>query len=224
MFKGLVKQVAITFLLETEKLNDDTNFYKHYSCMSAYRKAKIDRLRQRKDKNLSLAVGIIINHYLKGFGLCEEKMNYSTTEGGKPFFSEYKHIHFNASHSDNIAICAFSDDEIGCDIQHIEKARENIAKRFFTLQEYNYIYKNPEKEKSTSDERFARIWAIKEAYLKLLGIGLSGGLASFNVFIEKGSAKINDNTYITEYCFKDYFIAVCSCKQNNNDELVVLSL
>lgn len=214
----------ITFLLETEKLDDDEIFNKHYSCMSIYRKKKIDRLRQRKDKNLSLAVGIIIDHYLQSIGLCENKMNYGATEAGKPFFTEYRHIHFNASHSDNVAICSFSDNEIGCDIQHIEKARENVAKRFFTPQEYSYIFDNTKKDKNTIDERFARIWAIKEAYLKLLGTGLSGGLASFDVFIEKGSASIKDDIYIQEYSFKDYRIAICSGNKISNDELKALVL
>lgn len=216
--------MAITFLLETEKLNDDDAFNRYYSCMSIYRKEKIDRLRQRKDKNLSLAVGIIIDHYLQSIGLCEQKMNYGATEGGKPFFTEYRHIYFNASHSDNVAVCSFSDSEIGCDIQHIEKARENVAKRFFTPQEYNYIFDSNEKEKNTTDERFARIWAIKEAYLKLLGTGLSCGLASFDVCIEKACARIKDDIYIKEYCFRDYRIAICSGYKTSDDELKILVL
>lgn len=212
----------ITFLLETDKLNDNTIFNKYYNRMSMYRKAKIDRLMQRKDKNLSLAVGIIIDHYLQSLDLSENKMNYSTTPAGKPFFYEYKHIHFNASHSDNVAICTFSDTEIGCDIQHIEKARENVAKRFFTQQEYNYIFSDTENNKITADKRFARIWSIKEAYLKLLGTGLSGGLASFDILTENGNIQIKDNIYIKEYSFKDYQIAICSNKIISNDELQIL--
>lgn len=214
-----------TFLLETEKLNDDTVFNKYYSYMSSYRKNKIDKMKFRKDKNLSLGVGIILDYYLQRFNLRELDMNYSTKANGKPFFTNYKQLHFNASHSGKVAICAFSNNETGCDVQQVYKAHTDIAKNFFTAEEYNYIHNNEENmnEALTSDEKFTRIWAAKEAYLKLDGTGL-GGLSSFSISIEKNKLKINNsNIYIKEYRFKDYYIAVCSNQSVFSDELKILT-
>lgn len=220
--------MVTTFLLETEKLNDDIIFNKYYDRTSSYRKNKIDRYKFRKDKNLSLAVSIILDYYLQGLNLREIDMNYSTKENGKPFFTDYEHLYFNASHSKNVAICSFSDSEVGCDVQSLCKGNQDIAKRFFTQKEYDYICNNEEyaDEKLTADEKFTRLWAIKEAYLKLDGSGLSEGLSSFNVFIDKNNVKINDDNgiCIKEYRFKDYFIAVCCNKSVINNELVILSL
>lgn len=220
--------MVTTFLLETEKLNDDVVFNKYYNQTSSYRKNKIDRYKFRKDKNLSLAVSIILDYYLQGLNLKEADMHYSTKPNGKPFFTNYEHLHFNASHSDNVAICSFSDSEIGCDVQSLYKGQQDIAKRFFTAKEYDYICneKKDSNENLTSDEKFTRIWAIKEAYLKLNGAGLSEGLSSFNVSIDENSVKINDNNSINikEYRFKDYFIAVCCNQSIISDELIILSL
>lgn len=218
--------VAI-FLLEADKLNDDSLFLKYYNHMSPYRKEKIDRLKQRKDKNLSLAVGIIIDNYLQGMGLCECDMNYSTKENGKPFFTDYNNLHFNASHSGNVAVCTFSEYEIGCDVQQICKARENLARKFFTNNEYNYICNNYDGNipQLTTDEKFTRIWAIKEAYLKLNGTGLGGGLSSFGVIIEDNYTKIdNENVFVKEYRYKNYYIALCSESSDFGDKLEILSL
>lgn len=217
-----------TFLLEVDKLNDDTIFSKYYNHMSPYRKNKIDRLKQRKDKNLSLAVGIIIDSYLQKFNLRECDMNYSTKTNGKPFFTDYEHLYFNASHSGNVAICAFSDNEIGCDIQQITKAKEKVAKRFLTNNEYNYIYnKNVTDitQELSTDEKFTRLWAVKESYLKLIGSGLGGGLQSFDIIIENNVIKIGENNcYIKEYRYKDYYIELCSAEPFFNDKLEILTL
>ncbi|MEE1283166.1 MAG: 4'-phosphopantetheinyl transferase superfamily protein, partial [Acutalibacteraceae bacterium] len=78
----------------------------------------------------------------------------------------------------------------------------------------------------TSDEKFTRIWAIKEAYIKLNGVGLSKSLSSFNVFIDKNNVKINNDNSINikEYRFKDYFIAICCNKSVTSDELTILEI
>lgn len=220
--------MVTTFLLETEKLNDDITFNEYYNRMSSHRKDKINRFRFRKDKNLSLAVGIILDYYLQSLNLREIDMNYSTKANGKPFFTDYEYLHFNASHSGNVAICSFSDNEIGCDVQNVHKSHQDIAKRFFTSQEYNYIYNNEKyrDENLTADEKFTRIWAIKEAYIKLDGLGLAESLSSFNVSIDKNNVKIDDNSGINikEYRFKDYFIAVCCNQPIINDDLTMLTL
>ena len=196
--------------------------------MSLYRKEKIDKLKQRKDKNLSLAVGIIIDNFLQQQNLREYDMSYSTKANGKPFFTDYEHLHFNASHSGDIAVCAFSDSEIGCDIQQIGEANEKIAKRFFTHSEYNYIYSKNQadiSQKLTADEKFTRLWAVKEACLKLSGSGLGGGLKSFDIIIEENAVNIRDkNLYIKEYRYKNCYIELCSTKPFFGDNLNILTL
>ncbi len=209
-----------TFLLESDVLYNDEVFNKYYSTMSQYRKSKIDKLKRRSDKNLSLAVGIIMQAYLKEHNLCEQKISYSTKANGKPFFTDYGNMHFNASHSGNVAVCVFSDGEIGCDVQKLTTANKNIAKRYFTPQEYAFIFNG-----TNPDEDFTRIWSIKEAFLKLEGTGLGGGLSGVDVLINNDTVKINSSDVgISEYKFKDYYITICSYQEMAVGDVKIMSI
>ena len=120
------------------------------------------------------------------------------TEDGKPFIPGLPDIHFNLSHSGDYIACAFSDKEVGLDLQ--EQARTHtsivrIAKRFFSAKEYEAIQALPAEDPSVvpghptnaadSDNSacrlplFYNLWTIKEAYLKYLGYGLRGGMNGY---------------------------------------------
>ena len=69
------------------------------------------------------------------------------TEDGKPFIPGLPDIHFNLSHSGEYIACAFSDKEIGLDLQEHSRPKTSIlriAKRFFTAREYEAIQALPE--------------------------------------------------------------------------------
>ena len=56
------------------------------------------------------------------------------TEDGKPFLPGLPDIHFNLSHSGDYIACAFSDQEVGLDLQEHSRPHTSIvriAKRFF---------------------------------------------------------------------------------------------
>jgi phosphopantetheinyl transferase len=122
------------------------------------------------------------------------------TEDGKPFFPDLPQIHFSLSHSGEYIACAFSDEEVGLDLQECSRPRTSIfriAKRFFSQAEYEAILAlsadkaaescindsgsdspgNPDDPECLS--LFYRLWSIKEAYLKYLGCGLRGGLDGY---------------------------------------------
>lgn len=221
------------YLLETEKLNNDEIFTKYYNILSPYRKEKTDKMRMRKDKNLSLAVGIIIDTYLKHINMNEKDMHYGIEEYGKPYFENFKNLHFNASHSGEIAICAFSDTEVGCDIEIISKFNTDLAKRFFTQGEYEFIISANEKPRDTYSQqakRFYRIWTLKESFLKLTGEGISNGLDNFEIrFKNDITPTVIKNSrllpfYFKEYSFKNYRIALCSKENTFPKEITIINI
>ena len=80
------------------------------------------------------------------------------TDDGKPYFKEIPGIRFNLSHSGDYIACAFSDLEIGLDLQicsapHLSVMR--IAKRFFTGQEYEALYTLPPAQDSPRPDNSA---------------------------------------------------------------------
>lgn len=89
----------------------------------------------------------------------------SATTSGRPVFRDYPYADFNISHSRNLAACTITDCGItGCDIQYM-KRRTNlkIAERFF----------HPEELQNINEIKYYMLWTLKEAFLKMHGMGVS---------------------------------------------------
>lgn len=97
--------------------------------------------------------------------------------GRKPRFISHPNVHFSISHSENIWICAFSDSEVGADIQIISKERpwDELARRFFCENEYASV-----RHSSNTAAEFCRIWCRKEAAVKLMGNGIDSTFSQFD--------------------------------------------
>lgn len=96
---------------------------------------------------------------------------------GKP---ETAGVHFNVSHSGNLALIAISRTRVvGIDIERVNRAfaHEKIPERFFAPTEVRALRALPEADQLKA---FFTIWTRKEAYIKALGEGLSHPLASFD--------------------------------------------
>jgi len=105
---------------------------------------------------------------------------------GKPSINNK--IHFNMSHSKDLALFAFSNNQIGVDIEYIKPKieYEELAKRFFSAQEYQAIMQTPAE---TRKKAFFNCWTCKEAFIKAIGEGLSFPLKDFDVAINANNNK-----------------------------------
>ena len=99
-------------------------------------------------------------------------------------------LSFNISHTDGLALCAFSSRlRIGVDVEKVRKDfnTTEIAERFFSLVEREALRCLPAQEQH---EAFFRCWTRKEAYIKALGEGLSHPLHQFDVSLTKTAAAL----------------------------------
>ena len=216
-----------TFLLDVSKLYDDRVFREYYGNLSGYRREKTDRLKIRKDKNLSLGIGILINRFLEdNFGICEHFVRYSELKNGKPFFADFSNIHFNASHSGDVCICTFSENNTGCDVERLSENKQlrQIAGRFFSEEEQKLLAEHSQ----NFTESFFRLWTLKESYLKFTGDGLSG-LNSCEILFRKNvpfvfSKNKEQDIYFKEYRLGEYFISVCSAYDNFCENITKVEL
>ncbi|MBR0171505.1 MAG: 4'-phosphopantetheinyl transferase superfamily protein [Lachnospiraceae bacterium] len=100
---------------------------------------------------------------------------------GKPYLRSHPAFCVSLSHAGNIALCAISEAEIGADVQDhrdMPPARIlRIANRFYAPPERDLLaaVKDPAEQKAL----FFRLWAAKEAYIKLTGRGISEDLSGF---------------------------------------------
>ncbi len=123
----------------------------------------------------------ILSSYLS---LPPEQLGFQYGSGGKPALTEDYNpsdLRFNLSHSHELALYALLlHQEIGVDIEHIHPVRdvETIARRFFSIREYETLQSLPEHQKL---EAFFNCWTRKEAYIKACGDGLAQSLDRFDV-------------------------------------------
>lgn len=103
---------------------------------------------------------------------------------GKPLLDgEHKdsRLRFNMSHSHEVALFAFAENrEVGVDVEHIRSdfASEDIARRFFSRREVETFNTLPQRDQVAA---FFRCWTRKEAFIKVIGLGLSQPLDQFDV-------------------------------------------
>jgi len=166
------------YKLNTKQLESLEVFEHFYAEVSEERQHKIDNMRQRKGKLLSLGAGILIDKGLKEYGLREAKVRIALGENEKPYFLDYPEIHFNISHSEKMVLAVFSDTEVGCDIEYIAPIKMEIAKRFFCSSEYEFIMQQGEEKRT---ETFYRFWTLKESFMKATGLGMKLPMDSFCV-------------------------------------------
>jgi phosphopantetheine--protein transferase-like protein len=98
------------------------------------------------------------------------------TSSGKPFIKDGPQ--FSVAHDANWVLVAFSDHEVGIDIQAIEPRRTSTLIERFHPEERSHIQSLHETEQLKA---FYRIWTRKEAFLKACGKGMTIELYTFSV-------------------------------------------
>lgn len=180
-------------------INDPALFAEWYEKMPAWRRRRIDSMKHESGKALSLGVGVLLHKALTEMGV-EEPDEVSMNEFEKPFYKEYPEIHFSLSHSGVMAMCAISDRPVGCDVEKIRERDLDIAKRFFTSEEYDLIKSQQTDELQT--KMFFRIWTLKESFVKCIGTGLSTPLNEFSIIPDwHGKITLNQTISNSEYNF-----------------------
>lgn len=167
--------------------------------VSIEKQKKINKLRFDIDRKLSLYSELLVRYQAcQELNLSNKEVVFGKSKNGKPFLLDYPEFYFNISHTRNAVVVAFSDSEIGVDIESIKPINLAIANRFYTSCEQEYIttHGNP-------DYAFYEVWTKKETYIKYLGTGLSTSLNSFNV--------LDDSLRTMMYTFsmEQYIISIC---------------
>lgn len=104
---------------------------------------------------------------------------------GKPYIiSSGSSLKFNVAHTDNVAVVAIADCEVGVDIERTDRQVTNVQRLLGRL-----TPAEAEQVESAACPREAlmKMWTRKEALLKCLGTGIKRGLSSFEVSIEPDS-------------------------------------
>ena len=94
-------------------------------------------------------------------------------------------LYVSISHSGDCVAAAVSDTPVGIDLQELRRISDVVLRRYFSPAERSWI------DGGEPSERAIRLWTMKEAFGKLLGNGIYGGIRFFAEFI--------DDLIVTEY-------------------------
>ncbi len=115
-----------------------------------------------------------------------------------------KSIHFNISNSENIYVCAFSQNsDIGIDIEKIHDLpdMDRIMAASFSEEEIRKLNSLPEPNRRRT---FFKYWARKEALLKAMGVGLSIPLDEVNIlYADNDASRVFTKHNGTEWTLDD---------------------
>lgn len=176
----------IIFSLES----DDEKRQVLYQLLSDDEKQRAANYRFDKHRHRFITGRGTIREILAGKGKCPpQAIRFDLNQYGKPALEEpesIRHIQFNASSSATMGAIAISDGiPLGFDIEKIKPGNsvdyDLIVKNEFTHDEYHWYIKH---DKPDRIRVFFELWTCKEAYLKALGIGLSGKLDSFSIDLQ----------------------------------------
>lgn len=172
--------------------------------LSPKRLEKVNSCRVEKNRKQSIGAELLLNYAMRNEIKAECPVIWDTDENGKLFIPNCG-FNVNLSHSGDYAACAVSDKAVGVDIQIIGKANMLLAKRFFTIDECEYINSS-----KNANEAFFDIWVKKESFIKAVGKGLAIPLSSFSVL--GNTVSFNGVEYIfRKYSVKDTAYKLCAC-------------
>jgi len=150
--------------------------------LSVEERARCDRLHFEADRrDFTIAHDLLRRALSKYADVQPIDWRFVTDNYGKPSIEsvdpQVRALSFSLSHTRGCVACAIASGvPLGVDVQRTDQSRciQEIADRHFSEKEAAWL-------RQCSDElriiRFAELWALKEAFLKAIGVGLSGSLA-----------------------------------------------
>jgi 4'-phosphopantetheinyl transferase len=188
-----------------DNINNYTNKnYKYFlSILSKKDKIKLNKLLKINDKKLFILSRVLLNKLIKeNYNTKYNNVNIFYNQFNKPLTNNF---YFNISHKEEYCIVAISTKKIGIDIEKIKQVDIKTINYFCTDTEKEYILNSTNKYKSLFE-----IYCLKEAYIKMLGNGLSNiKNIEFKINNNKFICSNNTNIQITlKYDIDNYIVAI----------------
>ena len=166
------------YLTATKPLTDSGLFARALCLVSNERREKVLRYRFTKDRSLSLGAGLLLEYALAEYGAAAG-ISLSYGPYGKPLLPG-ENFCFSLSHSSEYVMLAAGKRKCGCDLEQIETANLDIARRFFHPAEYRQLCEAPSEKRN---HLFYRFWTLKESYMKMTGEGFHLSPSDFRIGI-----------------------------------------
>lgn len=125
-------------------------------------------------------------------------------EQGKPYFPEREDLHFNLSHSGDLALCALDGAPVGVDVQIVKQWRPRLPKRVCSPAELAWLERQSEPWSA-----FTLLWTLKESRAKQSGRGLTTSIPDIRVPLPAPGPVRLDGLWFGAWTGPGWAAAVC---------------
>jgi 4'-phosphopantetheinyl transferase len=152
--------------------------------LDASERGRANMFRAERDKRRFVVARATLRMVLARYaGIEPHRVRINVRPGGKPVLARNSvsgALHFNLSHSGELALCAVADREVGVDLEQVKQHddMERVAQHFFSRVEARELGALSGIDRT---HYFFRTWVRKEAYLKACGEGLARDTTRFTV-------------------------------------------
>ena len=129
-------------------------------------------------------------------------------EGGKPYFPGHEGLHFNLSHSGDLALCALDSAPVGVDVQIVREWRPGLPARVCSGAELDWLEGQPDLWSA-----FTLLWTLKEARAKESGRGLTFPIRDIRVPLPGNGPVRIDGLWVRTWTGSSWAAAVCGHTQ-----------
>ncbi|MBE5939519.1 MAG: 4'-phosphopantetheinyl transferase superfamily protein [Lachnospiraceae bacterium] len=173
----------------------ETELYGQYDSVPDYCKKEIETVTNKKVvMQKRCAYGLLRRAAEEVYGCTPDFGTFYKNQAGKPLCHKF---HFSISHHDDVVAVCISEKNVGIDI---EERSDKMDDKFF-----DRILSYEEKCKKESVENDPlKLWTIKEAYHKFIGV-----LPIYNP-VKLNTTEVNYSSFDLEYRGKEFMISVVS--------------
>jgi 4'-phosphopantetheinyl transferase len=180
---------AWLYLATPDDLDDPVLLRHGEALLTAEELAHRDRYAFEQGRREFLLTRVLVRTSLSRHApVAPQEWRFAIGEHGRPsILLPPVQLSFNLSNTDGLVACLVSPDaEVGVDVEAIDRLREIalIVDRYFSPSEAAALRAEPESRRRA---RFFDYWALKEAYLKARGLGLSIPLYDFSFDLSEGA-------------------------------------
>ncbi len=176
-------EIEIFVMNIADIINQPIEKYLHF--FSAERQKKILRYKFNSDRNRTIFAELLLRYEIgKKISLPIEKIFIDRDENGKPYVVG-NFFEISLSHSGNWVACSFGNVPNGIDIETDSRDALEIAKNFFTGDEYKILSELSVEERNL---QFLKFWTLKESRFKCKGdINFSENIFEKNFVLNDGA-------------------------------------
>jgi len=147
--------------------------------LTAHDVARMQRLYLEAGKRQFALTRALQRHVLSAYAaeIPPSHWQFQASPEGRPSLAppfDRTGLHFNLAHTHGVvAMAVCRNAAVGVDVERLGRAPLAVAERYFSTVEAAQLRALPSE---SQPRHFLRLWTLKEAYLKAVGAGLSGGL------------------------------------------------